>query len=159
MDQGEAVMVMSDREQIAAGVFYTDAELAAKPWLRSKAVITPARQRDPNTGPVSAEAKALAATPGVCAYCWELPAGRSGLADSGQGPMHEECQAAWNEEKGRTMDYRYDSRGDYAAAHGFDSVEAYEAARASYDADGTGHHQDLCSKRCVCKAVEAEAEL
>lgn len=41
MDCGQEVMVMSDREQIAAGVFYTDAELAAKPWLRSKAVITP----------------------------------------------------------------------------------------------------------------------
>jgi hypothetical protein len=90
---------MSDLEQIAAGVFFTAAELAAKPWLRRKATITPASRRDPNSQPASAEAMALASTPGVCAYCWELPDERSALADSGQGPMHEECQAAWDAER------------------------------------------------------------
>jgi hypothetical protein len=48
--------------------------------------------------------------------------------------------------------YHYDSRQGYAEAYGYDSPEAYEKARASYDDSGTGHHPGLCSSRCPsCK--------
>jgi hypothetical protein len=56
------------------------------------------------------------------------------------------------------MDYRFDSRVDYAKAYGYESPEAYELARASYedkpdwgDGLGSSHHPDLCDSRCPCK--------
>jgi hypothetical protein len=81
---------MSEAQQIAAGVFYTDAELAAKPWLRRRAQSDTCGRRDPNTVPMTAARRAeLDALVCVCAYCWEPGDERSALGIDG---MHDECR-------------------------------------------------------------------
>lgn len=95
-----------ERRDIAAGQFFTPGELRAKPWLGrsvvdAAAAAAPGGRTDPNNRPVSAEAKALAETPGVCAYCWEGPDARSGIGPHGDSiqPMHDECHEAWQQER------------------------------------------------------------
>lgn len=91
------VMDMSDRAQVARGDFYTDAELRAKPWLaRQQQAGSPVRS-DPNNRPASAEARALAAQPGVCGYCLEPGDERSALAE--ETGRHPECDEAWQAER------------------------------------------------------------
>jgi hypothetical protein len=46
----------------------------------------------------SAEARAMAASPGVCGWCLEPPDQRAGLNEVG---LHPECQAAWDAEQGQ----------------------------------------------------------
>jgi hypothetical protein len=95
-------MDMSDAAQIARGEFFTAGELAAKPWLARQRQAPTGHRADPNTRPVTAEARALAATPGVCAYCLEPGDARSALQNYGPDPMHPECHEAWeNERAGR----------------------------------------------------------
>jgi hypothetical protein len=90
---------MSDRQQIAAGCFFTEAELAAKPHLRRLATVTPAGHVDPNTRAVSAEARKLAEGNGVCAYCYEPGDDRSALVEQADHSFrHPECQEAWDAE-------------------------------------------------------------
>jgi hypothetical protein len=86
----------SDAEMIARGEFFTEAELAAKPHLRRLARSPESTRTDPNNRPPSMEARKLAATPGVCAYCWEPADERSALNASA---MHGECQEAWDAER------------------------------------------------------------
>jgi hypothetical protein len=89
----------TERAQIAAGTFFTAGELAARPGLggtvRQSQQAPAGQPGDPNSRPVSAAARALAESPGVCAYCYEPGDERSALADLGHGPMHAECDEAW----------------------------------------------------------------
>jgi hypothetical protein len=86
---------MSDREQIAAGCFFTEAELRAKPHLRRLAKPAPLAPRDPNNAPPSVEARKAAEGHGVCAYCWEPGDDRSALVlQADLYYRHPECQAA-----------------------------------------------------------------
>lgn len=90
-----------ERQAIAAGEFFTADELAAKPWLGRTITATTgpaAQRRDPNTAPVSAEAKAMAASEGVCAWCYEPGDARSALQEfpvsGGMTKYHPECYDA-----------------------------------------------------------------
>jgi hypothetical protein len=83
---------------MARGVFFTEAELRAVPSRRRLARPPAPARRDPNDAPPSAEAKAVAASPGVCAWCGEPPDERSQL---NAGAMHPECQAAWDTGRGQ----------------------------------------------------------
>lgn len=88
-----------ERAAIARGEFFTAAELRAHPGLgRGVKIDTLPGQlaRDPNTLPVSAEARAVVAAGGVCAYCWEPGDERSALNGNA---MHPECQEAWDAER------------------------------------------------------------
>jgi hypothetical protein len=95
---------MTDREQIAAGTFYTAAELAAKPWLARTARTSPEAHRDPNTRPVPAEVKRLADSLGVCAWCSEPGDETSALTEVDHHGyteyMHPECDTDWHAEHG-----------------------------------------------------------
>jgi hypothetical protein len=88
--------MMSDQEQKALGVFYTEAELRAVPSRRYQATSTPTSRRDPTDAPPSKDAAALAASPGVCAWCGEPPDDRSGL---GTDALHDECRATQADER------------------------------------------------------------
>jgi hypothetical protein len=76
------------------------------------------------------------------------------LADTGEhyyGGAPVEPIVSYGRHEALATIHSYDSREDYARAYGYNSAEEYEAARAAYDADGTGHHQGLCSEQCPCK--------
>lgn len=91
-----------ERRQIAAGQFFTPAELAAKPWLGRTITATPGLERrvDPNTRPVSAEVRKLDESDGVCAYCYEPGDERSALVQQGDHFFrHPECQDAMEAER------------------------------------------------------------
>lgn len=83
-----------ERAQIAAGTFFTDAELRAHPGL-GRTVQPPAAARpaaDPNNRPVSAEARRMVP---VCAYCYEPGDEKSGLVKTTRNDyMHPECDEA-----------------------------------------------------------------
>jgi hypothetical protein len=87
-----------ERRDIAAGQFFTPGELRAKPWLGrsvvdAAAAAAPGGRTDPNNRPVSAEAKALAETPGVCAWCHEPGDDQSSLIlQNDHFYRHPECQ-------------------------------------------------------------------
>jgi hypothetical protein len=84
---------MTDAEQIAAGCFFTEAELRAKPHLQRLARSASPGPRDPNTLPVSAEARRMAEGPGVCAWCYEPGDERSDLVEQPDHFFrHPECQ-------------------------------------------------------------------
>lgn len=101
---------MTEKREIAAGGFFTEAELRAKPWLRRLQQAPDPDRRDPNNRPVSAEA--LRMVP-VCAYCYEPGDERSALAPTGRGDdMHPECDEAWVAEQGTLSALR----ARYAAA-------------------------------------------
>lgn len=89
-----------ERAAIARGEFFTTAELAARPGLgHSVRAATPAVavRRDPNSRPVSAEAKAMVE---VCAYCYEPGDERSNLVETARHDlMHPECDRAWEAER------------------------------------------------------------
>lgn len=86
---------MTEKQQIAAGCFFTEAELRAKPWLRRLQVAgSPAG--DPNSRPVSAEARRMVP---VCAYCYQPGDERSALVPTARNDhMHPECDQAWTAE-------------------------------------------------------------
>lgn len=86
-----------DRIMIARGEFYTEAELRAVPSRRFAAQAAPVRAADPNDRPVSAAARALADSVGVCAWCYEPGDARSRLvpvqtSDVGTEYRHPECR-------------------------------------------------------------------
>lgn len=86
----------NERRAILAGTFFTDAELAARPWLgrtvRDSAPAVPGAPRDPNTRPMTrAERAAVDALVPVCGWCWEPADDRSALGADG---YHDECRAA-----------------------------------------------------------------
>jgi hypothetical protein len=87
--------MMSDKAQIAAGIFYTDAELRANPRLRSQAQAAAPVRRDPNSAPPTRAAVEAIASGGVCGYCYQPGDQRSALVDLGHGSMHPECEAVW----------------------------------------------------------------
>jgi hypothetical protein len=87
-------MTGSDRAQIAAGQFWTAAELRAVPSRRRAAQPAATAAADPNTAPASAQARAAAASPGVCAWCYEPGDARSALELQPAGDYrHPECAA------------------------------------------------------------------
>lgn len=90
-----------EKAAIARGEFFTSAELAARPWLGSTVKVTPAAVRsDPNSRPPSREACAMAASGGVCAYCYEPGDDRSALVETVRHDfMHPECDEAWQAER------------------------------------------------------------
>lgn len=91
---------LDERRMIAAGDFFTEAELRAKPWLRrtadkfaaefaKSAGITP----DPNNRPMSAKRRTeIEAMVQVCAHCGEPGDERSALDGNS---YHPECAEAW----------------------------------------------------------------
>ena len=83
----------SERQMIAAGVFFTDAELRANPRLARPQVAAAApAAADPNSRPVSKAAREM--TP-VCAYCYEPGDERSALVETARHDyMHPECDEA-----------------------------------------------------------------
>lgn len=87
-----------ERRQIARGEFFTDAELAARPGLGAsiRAAAIPGGRRDPNSAPSSGAAVEMAASEGVCAWCYEPSDERSQLAPFNIGgvptAMHPECR-------------------------------------------------------------------
>jgi hypothetical protein len=86
----------AERMAIARGEFFTESELRARPWLGRSVIqgaAMPGRRVDPNTRPVSAEARKLAETHGVCAWCWEPGDDRSALVlQDDHRYRHPECQ-------------------------------------------------------------------
>jgi hypothetical protein len=94
----------SERAEIAAGTFFTVGELAARPWIgHLQAQVQHASEGqpgDPNNRPISAEVRALAEGPGVCAYCYEPGDERSALIETARHDfMHSECDEAWEAEQ------------------------------------------------------------
>lgn len=87
-----------ERRQIAAGEFFTAAELRAKPGLGRtiQAPATEPARTDPNSRPVSKEAREMAP---VCAYCFEPGDERSQLIETARhDQMHPECDEAFTAE-------------------------------------------------------------
>lgn len=87
----------AERAAIARGDFFTTAELAAKPHLRSLAAkYAPAatgQRSDPNDRPMTAaQRREIEALIPVCFYCREPGDDRSALDDDG---YHPECADAW----------------------------------------------------------------
>ena len=95
-----------ERAAIARGEFFTRAELAARPGLgRSITTTAPAAPAgDPNNRPPSAQARAAAASHGVCSWCYEPGDETSALTEVDHHGyteyMHPECDTAWHDEHG-----------------------------------------------------------
>ena len=89
---------MNDREMVARGLFFTEAELAAVPSRRRLAQAPAPARRDPNLAAPSAQAVRDAEGPGVCAWCMEPGDVRSALVlQADHYFRHPECQEAHEE--------------------------------------------------------------
>jgi hypothetical protein len=83
---------ITEEQQIAAGCFFTEAELNAKPHLRRLQVAASPAASDPNSRPPSREARQMVP---VCAYCYQPGDERSALVQTARNDhMHPECDAA-----------------------------------------------------------------